>query len=123
MNNIRSAILVAVLAVANVCVSAEFPKTGTASWYGDECRGLPQANGKPFIPEALTVASWHHKLGTKLRVTTSEGKSVVVTVEDRGPAKRLVAKGRILDLSAGAFSQLADRKAGLVVITNVEVIP
>ncbi len=111
------------IVVSNTCFSADFPKTGTASWYGDECRGLPQANGKPFVPEAMTVASWHHKLGTKLRVTADSGKSVVVTVEDRGPAKRLVAKGRILDLSAGAFSQLADRKVGLVVIAKVEVIP
>lgn len=102
--------------------SPTFPKTGTASWYGDECRGKPMANGKPFVPEALTVASWHHPLGTKIRVTAENGNTVDVVVTDRGPAKRLVNKGRILDLSEGAFKHLAVPAAGLVKVTNVQVI-
>ena len=115
--------MVATLCTARCAFGAEFPTSGTSSWYGDECRGLPMANGKPFVPEARTVASWHHKLGTKLRVTAEGGKTVDVTVTDRGPAKRLVAKGRILDLSQGAFAELANTKAGLVKITNIEVLP
>ncbi len=92
-----------------------------ASWYGNELKGHPMANGKPFNPDALTCASWDYPLGTKLRIT-SGGKSVVVTVTDRGPNKRLVAQGRVIDLSHAAFAVLADPKLGLVDVT-IFVLP
>lgn len=92
--------------------------TTEASWYGDELRGRPMANGQPFNPNALTCASWDFPLGTRLHVTHGS-RTVVVTVTDRGPAKRLVKKGRRLDLSRAAFARLADPKLGLI---RVEVI-
>lgn len=90
---------------------------GTASWYGDECKGKPMANGKPFDPEAMTCASWHYPFGTRLRVTHGD-RSVVVTVTDRGPARRL---NREIDLSRAAFARLADTRRGLIEV-KVEVI-
>lgn len=96
-------------------------ETGTASWYGAEVAGRPMANGKPFDPGALTCASWAYPLGTRLRVTnTQTGASVVVLVSDRGPAKRLVAAGRVIDLSRAAFGRIGDRTAGLVPV-RVEI--
>lgn len=87
-----------------------------ASWYGSECAGRPQANGKPFDPAALTVASWDYPLGTRLRVT-HDGRSVIVTVTDRGPARRLYRRGRKLDLSKAAFARLSDCNAGVISVT------
>lgn len=63
----------------------------------------------------LTCAMWDIPFGTILKVTNlTNSKSVVVRVNDRGPAKRLVKRGRIVDLSKRAFSQIAPLEEGLV---------
>lgn len=72
----------------------------TTSWYA---AGL-------VAPEDLTAASRDHKRGTHLRVSRA-GRSVVVRVNDYGPA---VWTGRCLDLSRGAFRALADPRLGLI---------
>lgn len=91
---------------------------GIASWYGPDHAGKPTANGEPFDPQAMTAASWHHPFGTMLEVTNAAtGKTVVVRVNDRGPAKRL---GRLIDLSLASFAEIADPDQGLV---RVEVKP
>jgi rare lipoprotein A len=90
--------------------------TDVASWYGDEHRGLPMANGKPFNPDKLTAASWFYPLGTRV-VVAHAGRSVVVEVTDRGPARRLVKEGRKIDLSHAAFAKLADPDLGLIDVT------
>lgn len=78
------------------------------------------ANGKPFVPSALTCASWEYPIGTRLRVTNvATGESVSVIVTDRGPSKRLVAQGRIIDLSEAAFRAIAAPKLGLVRVNVV----
>ena len=87
--------------------------TALAREYQASLKGM--ANGKPFDPSALTCASWAYPLGTRLRVTnTATGASIVVTVADRGPAKRLVAQGRVIDLARAAFEAIGQTKAGLV---------
>jgi rare lipoprotein A len=94
------------------------PKVGFASWYGDELRGKLMANGKKFDPDKLTAASWFYPLGTRVRVTIHspefEPRSVMVTITDRGPAKRLVAQGRVIDLGREAFRRIAEPDLGLV---------
>lgn len=85
----------------------------TSSWYGDECKGKTMANGKPFDPTAMTCASWDYPFGTRLRIVY-KARSIVVTVTDRGPAKRLCRKGRKLDLSREAFRRLAPIDRGLI---------
>jgi rare lipoprotein A len=74
---------------------------GTASWYGKQRQGRKMANGKPFDCNKLTAASWYFPLGTPIRVeNVKNGESVIVTITDRGPNRRL---HRIVDLSeAGA---------------------
>ena len=69
---------------------------GMASFYGNES-GSKTASGQRFNQNAMTAAHKTLPFGTKLRVTHG-GRSVVVTINDRGP----FIKGRVLDLSAGA---------------------
>ena len=79
------------------------------------------ANGKPFNPDKLTAASWFYPLGTRVRVTIRSPeigqRSVMVTITDRGPAKRLVEQGRVIDLGFAAFQKLAEPDLGLVEVT------
>ncbi len=67
-----------------------------ASYYGNEA-GSRTASGQRFNQSAMTAAHRHLPFGTRLRVTHGS-RSVVVTVNDRGPFIR----GRVLDLSKGA---------------------
>ncbi len=77
---------------------------GTASWYGAQHQGRKMANGKRFDRRKLTAASWYFPLGTTIRVeNVKNGKSVIVTITDRGPNLRL---HRILDLSQAAAQRL-----------------
>jgi len=70
--------------------------SGMASYYGNES-GSRTASGQRFNQNALTCAHRSLPFGTKLRVTHGD-RSVVVTVNDRGPFVR----GRVLDLSTAA---------------------
>lgn len=100
----------------------------TASWYGgvgDTCDPFPHimtASGRPYDENSFTCASWLFPFGTYLRVTNLEnGKVVTVVVVDRGPVKRLVKKGRVIDLSKRAFAEIADLKQGIIPIA-IEVV-
>jgi rare lipoprotein A len=91
-----------------------FPETGIASFYSYECAGLPMANGKIFDPEKNTCASWFYEFGTRLIVTSLDtGRSTEVVVTDRGPSKRLVCEGRVIDLSKKSFEEICDPEKGL----------
>ncbi|MDR3489444.1 MAG: septal ring lytic transglycosylase RlpA family protein [Bradyrhizobium sp.] len=70
--------------------------SGMASFYGNES-GSRTASGQRFNQNALTCAHRSLPFGTKLRVTHGD-RSVIVTVNDRGPFVR----GRVLDLSTAA---------------------
>lgn len=70
--------------------------SGMASFYGNES-GSKTASGQRFNQNAMTAAHRSLPFGTRLRVTHG-GRSVVVTINDRGPFIR----GRVLDLSTGA---------------------
>ncbi len=84
---------------------------GVASFYGNES-GRQTASGQRFDQNALTAAHLSLPFGTKLKVT-HDGRSVIVTVNDRGP----YIKGRVLDLSTGAARAigLTSRGVGMVV--------
>ena len=85
--------------------------TGIASFYGNES-GSKTASGQRFDQNAMTAAHRSLPFGTKLRVTY-RGRSVVVTVNDRGP----FIKGRVLDLSAGAARAVGLTGAGVGPVT------
>ncbi len=83
---------------------------GTASWYGPGFNGKKMASGARFDRRRLTAAHRSLPLGTKARVTNLEnGRSVEVTVTDRGPYVR----GRIIDLSERAAQLIGIKEDGL----------
>jgi rare lipoprotein A len=82
-------------------------QSGMASYYW---QGQMTASGARFNPNAMTAAHRSLPFGTKVRVTNKRnGKSVVVTINDRGPFIR----GRIIDLSNAAAGVIGMRSAGV----------
>lgn len=96
---------------------ADAATCGLASWYGTES-GHRTANGEPFDGRSLTAASRSLPFNTRLRVTRA-GRSVVVRINDRGPALRT---GRFLDLSKAAAARLGMIQAGVAKVC-AEKIP
>jgi rare lipoprotein A len=85
--------------------------SGMASFYGNESDSRT-ASGQRFNQNALTAAHRSLPFGTKLRVVHG-GRSVIVTVNDRGPFVR----GRVLDLSTGAARAIGLTGAGVGRVT------
>lgn len=83
-----------------------------ASHYGSES-GSRTANGEHFDGSSMTAAHRSLPFGTKLRVTY-RGKSVVVRVNDRGPA---AWTKRNLDLSTAAARRIGLIKPGVAKVT------
>ena len=81
---------------------------GVASIYATDSGG-GTASGQKLNPHALTAAHRTFPFGTKVKVTNKHnGRSVVVTINDRGPFVR----GRVIDVTPAAalilgFSGLA----------------
>jgi rare lipoprotein A len=87
--------------------------SGAASYYSE---GQTVASGGSFNPSALTAAHRTLPFGTHLRVSDPKsGRSVVVTVNDRGP----FVHGRVLDLSLGAARALGMTGRGVMNVTAV----
>lgn len=83
--------------------------TGIASYYGGLHHGKKTASGERFNMYGFTAAHKTLPFGTQLKVTNlTNGKSVIVRVNDRGPFHR----GRILDVSQGAALSLGMVKQG-----------
>ncbi|CAM3833249.1 septal ring lytic transglycosylase RlpA family protein [Flavobacterium branchiophilum] len=80
-----------------------------ASYYADKFTGRKTASGKIFNNNGYTAAHRKYPFGTKLKVTNDKtGKSVIVTVTDRGP----FVKGRDIDLTKRAFMEIAPKSYG-----------
>lgn len=84
--------------------------TCKASHYWEDTQ---TASGQPFNVNAMKAAHKTLPMGTKVRVTNPKnGKSVVVTINDRGP----YIAGRCLDLTTGAFRKIANPSAGVITV-------
>ena len=98
---------------ANAAIGSSFGSgrsfSGIASHYGNES-GSRTASGQRFNQNAMTCAHRSLPFGTKLKVTHGD-RSVVVTVNDRGP----FVHGRVLDLSTGAARAIGLGGLGRVV--------
>jgi rare lipoprotein A len=82
---------------------------GLASFYGE---GSETASGERFNADGLTAAHRTLPFGTRVRVTNhSNGRSVVVTINDRGP----FVSGRIIDVTPAAARAL--RMSGVAPVT------
>jgi rare lipoprotein A len=99
-------------------VAASRPtQSGMASYYGTES-GSQTASGARFVPSAMTAAHRTLPFGTKVLVTNkSNGRTVVVTINDRGP----FVGGRIIDLSTGAAGAIGMLGAGVARV-SLEVL-
>ena len=83
---------------------------GVASYYGKGFQNKKTASGERFNLHSLTAAHRSLPFGTKVVVKNiRNGKTVKVRINDRGP----FVKGRIIDLSKAAFSQIASLDEGL----------
>ncbi len=92
-------------------------EVGLASFYGNRFQGRTTASGARFDKRAFTCAHPTAPFGTRLRVTELEtGRSVVVTVTDRGP----FARGRVVDVSLAAARALGIVQRG---VARVRVEP
>lgn len=64
-------------------------QSGKASFIGDSFHGLKMANTETYDKNTLVGAHRKFAYGTKVKVTnTNNGKSVIVTIKDRGPFVR-----------------------------------
>ncbi len=79
-----------------------------ASYLDYSLAGALTASGEPFDPEGYTAAHRTLPLGTRLLVSYG-GRSVRVTVNDRGPH----TAGLALDLSLAAAREIGLTDAGI----------
>ena len=95
--------------------SAEnFSQAGTASWYGRKFHGHLTSNGEIYDMYAMSAAHKNLPLPSYLRVVNnSNGLSVIVRVNDRGPFHQ----SRIIDLSYSAAYKLDMLKTGTANVT------
>jgi rare lipoprotein A len=108
--------LAILLATAGVdgALHGSLAEGGVASVYSTESGG-GTASGQKLNPGALTAAHRTLPFGSKVRVTNKKnGRSVVVTINDRGPFIR----GRVIDVTPAAAREL-----GFSGLTQVTVEP
>lgn len=97
-------------------------KLGTASFYAKSFEGRKTANGDIFRHTGYTAASNVYKLNTWVRVTNmSNDKSVIVRINDR-MAPSMSKKGRVVDLTRTAASELNFINKGVTRV-KVEAVP
>jgi rare lipoprotein A len=91
---------------------------GQASYYAVRTNGRSTASGIPLSDSIPTAAHRSLPFGTFVKVTNlNNGRSEIVKITDRGPFIR----GRIIDLSLAAASQIGMVQAGVVPV-EVEVV-
>ncbi|MBN1793811.1 MAG: septal ring lytic transglycosylase RlpA family lipoprotein [Candidatus Omnitrophica bacterium] len=93
---------------------------GVSSWYSCDDPGImaTTANMELFNDKELTCAMWGVPFQTLVEVVNiRNNKSVIVRVNDRGPAFRFVEEGRVIDLTKEAFSHIAELDEGLIEVT------
>ena len=93
-------------------------QSGVASYYSKGLHGSRTASGERHNSNEMVAAHKSLPFGTKVKVTNlSNGKEVIVKINDRGP----FAKGRVIDLSYGAFSKIESPGKGLTKV-KLEVL-
>ena len=84
-------------------------QVGFASYYDSRFHGNRTASGERYDEKALTAAHRTLPFGTRVEVTNlSNGRSVIVTITDRGP----FARGRVIDVSRRAARRLGFLRDG-----------
>lgn len=97
-------------------VSEGWSQNGVASYYGPGFWGRKTAMGNRMKRSDMTAAHKSLPLGTKLLVTNKEtGKSVTVTVNDRGP----YTGHRIIDLAEKPAQAIGLKGSGTAAVSIV----
>jgi len=97
-----------------------YDERGVASWYGPQFAGLRTATGEPYDMFAMTAAHKTLPLPCYARVTNlSNGRSVVVRINDRGP----FVANRIIDLSYTAAAKLGMIGTGTAFVEVQTITP
>ena len=110
----RVALVAILLILCFTPLQSQDTQQGKASFYARKLFGRMTASGERLHKDSLTCAHRTYPFGTRLKVTTpSNGRSVVVRVNDRGPFVR----GRIIDLSWGAARELGILAQGTAKVT------
>jgi rare lipoprotein A len=93
-------------------------QNGKAAFYSRALEGHKTACGGTYVGSELTTAHRSLPCGTKVRITNRKnGKSVVATVNDWGPASR----ERIVDVSRAVAEKLDFVKQGTTTV-KVEIV-
>ncbi|PZU91180.1 MAG: septal ring lytic transglycosylase RlpA family lipoprotein [Chryseobacterium sp.] len=88
-------------------------QTTTASYYADKFNGKKTASGEIYRHHKMTAANKTLPFGTQVEIVNVENnKSVIITVNDRGPLK----PSRQFDLSQGAFKKIGSLNDGVIKI-------
>ena len=106
--------LLLMLVIFSSC-SRKVTESGKASYYANSFDGKKTASGEIFRQRKLTAAHKTLPFGTRVTVVNiANGKSVKVTINDRGP----FVAGRIIDLSSKAAKKIGMINTG---VANVQV--
>jgi len=97
-----------------------FSQRGVASWYGKKFHGQKTSSGETYDMYKMTAAHPTLPIPSYARVTNlSNGRSVVVRVNDRGPFHN----NRIMDLSYAAAYKLGYIGAGSAQVQIDAIVP
>lgn len=96
-----------------------FKKNVLASFYSHKLNGRKTASGEKFDNSLFTAAHKTLPFGTKIKVTNpSNDKSVIVTVNDRGP----FSKTKEIDITYAAFLEIANHKNQGMIRVDIEKV-
>ena len=100
--------------------AAGYDERGVASWYGPTFHGGNTSSGEPYDMYGMTAAHKTLPLPSYARVTNlSNGRSVVVRINDRGP----FVANRIIDLSYTAAAKLDMLRDGTAMVEVQALTP
>ena len=86
-------------------------RSTTVSYYANKFDGNKTASGETYRHSKMSGAHKSLSFGTRVEIVNVENdKSVIITVNDRGPLKQ----SREFDLNQGAFKKIADLNEGIV---------
>ena len=106
-------------ATSRLVATPRHDRTGMASYVTSRYDGRTTASGAVYDERRLTAAHRTLPFGTRVRVTNLDnGRSVVVTITDRGPFRR----GRVIDVSKRAAIELGFVREGTTRV-RLEVLP
>src|ERR1700733_11861293 len=97
-----------------------YVERGVASWYGPTFHGVSTSMGEPYDMYGMTAAHKTLPIPCYARVTNlSNGRSVVVRINDRGP----FVANRLIDLSYTAAAKLDMLRGGTAMVEVRVVTP